>query len=197
MEVQSDLLAKTLPEVFSSSAVTTRAQTKRDVQESTSLNDSMFTDILGSDLVPESVDTVKITSRPPVCFDLVTELISREALIDAQKNDPTLEKCRVSAEKSLFSPRNQQFYWKEAVLMRKWSSTLSTVQADEWDVVQHIVVPLKFRQPVLSLAHEHPWSGHLGINKTYNRVLQHFFWPGLKSDVARYCKTPGIVTVRP
>ncbi len=73
--------------------------------------------------------------------------------------------------------------------MRKWSSTLSTAQADEWDVVQQIVVPLKFRQPVLSLAHEHPWSGHLGINKTYNRVLQHFFWPRLKSDVARYCKT--------
>ncbi len=79
--------------------------------------------------------------------------------------------------------------------MRKWSSTLSTAQADEWDVVQQIVVPLKFWQSVLSLAHEHPWSGHLGINKTYNRVLQHFFWPGLKSDVARYCKTCHICQV--
>ncbi len=68
------------------------------MQESTSLNDSMFSDILGRDLVPESADTVKMTSRPPVCFDLVTDkLLSREALIDVQKNDPTLEKCRVSA----------------------------------------------------------------------------------------------------
>lgn len=41
----------------------------------------------------------------------------------------------------------------------------------------------------MSLAHDHPWSGHLGITKTYNRVLQHFFWPGLKTDVSRYCKT--------
>lgn len=32
-------------------------------------------------------------------------------------------------------------------------------------------------------------SRHLGITKTYNRILQHFFWHGLKHDVIRYCKT--------
>ena len=26
------------------------------------------------------------------------------------------------------------------------------------------------------------------IRKTYNRVLQHFYWPGLKRDVAKWCK---------
>ena len=31
-------------------------------------------------------------------------------------------------------------------------------------------------------------SGHLGIHKTYNRVLQNFFCPGLKRDVAKLCK---------
>ena len=31
-------------------------------------------------------------------------------------------------------------------------------------------------------------SGHLGVRKTHNRVLQHFFWPGLKPDVAKWCK---------
>ncbi|XP_037615670.1 uncharacterized protein LOC119482245 [Sebastes umbrosus] len=29
----------------------------------------------------------------------------------------------------------------------------------------------------------------MGVTKTYNRVLRHFFWPGLKSDVVRYCRT--------
>ncbi len=42
-----------------------------------------------------------MTSRPPICLDLVTDkLISHEALTDAQKNDPALEKCCVSDEKS-------------------------------------------------------------------------------------------------
>ena len=52
-----------------------------------------------------------------------------------------------------------------------------------------MVVPTPLRQQVLSLAHDPAWSGHLGITKTYNRVLRNFFWPGLKSDVVQYCKT--------
>ena len=32
-------------------------------------------------------------------------------------------------------------------------------------------------------------SGHLGINKTYRKFINHFYWPGLKSDVSKYCKT--------
>ena len=40
---------------------------------------------------------------------------------------------------------------------------------------------------VLGLAHDLPMSGHLGIRKTYNRILQHFYWPGLKRDVAKWC----------
>lgn len=46
-----------------------------------------------------------------------------------------------------------------------------------------------FRSQVLALAHDHPLSVHLGINKTYNKILKHFFWPGIKSDVSRYCRT--------
>ena len=32
-------------------------------------------------------------------------------------------------------------------------------------------------------------SGHLGINKTYHKIINHFHWPGLKSDVSKYYKT--------
>ncbi len=51
-----------------------------------------------------------------------------------------------------------------------------------------MVVPSKYRS-VLFLAHEHLLSGHLGVTKTYHRILQHFFWPGLKRDVAKFCHT--------
>ena len=36
---------------------------------------------------------------------------------------------------------------------------------------------------------ESPMSGHLGINKTYHKIINHFYWPGLRSDVSKYCKT--------
>ena len=32
-------------------------------------------------------------------------------------------------------------------------------------------------------------SGHLGINKTYHKILNHFYWSGLKSDVSQFCKS--------
>ena len=43
--------------------------------------------------------------------------------------------------------------------------------------------------PVLELAHEYPWSGHFGVTKTYDRILKHFFWPGMKKEVTCFCKT--------
>lgn len=52
-----------------------------------------------------------------------------------------------------------------------------------------MVVPACYRGNVLSLAHESSWSGHLGVSKTYDLVLKHFFWPGLKADVASHCRS--------
>lgn len=89
---QIDLVAETLPGVFSSSVVTTRAQTKAD-QKSNCLHDAIFSQILGNDSLPESVDKDP-TTVASVRFDLGSDLqVSREALIDAQLSDSTLQKC--------------------------------------------------------------------------------------------------------
>ena len=60
---------------------------------------------------------------------------------------------------------------------------------DEWRVLFQIVVPISFRDNVLSIAHDHHFAGLLGVNKTTDRILRHFFWPGIKKDVVRYCRT--------
>lgn len=73
----------------------------------------------------------------------------------------------------------------DGLLMRRWAG--ETVGVD--CAIYQFVVPTAYRTQVLSLAHDHPWSGHMGITKTYNRVLKHFLWPGLKSDVVQYCRT--------
>ena len=46
---------------------------------------------------------------------------------------------------------------------------------------------MKYWALVLGLAHDHSMSGHLGIRKTYSHILRYFFWPGLKSDVVKFC----------
>ena len=35
---------------------------------------------------------------------------------------------------------------------------------------------------------ELPLSGHLGISKTHQKVLSHFYWPGLHRDVVKFCR---------
>ena len=51
--------------------------------------------------------------------------------------------------------------------------------------VEQLVLPLQCRSTVLKLAHDIPAACHLGINKTKDRVLQHYYWPG-----GRFSKDP-------
>jgi len=41
----------------------------------------------------------------------------------------------------------------------------------------------------MKLAHDSIMSGHQGVKKTYDRVIEHFFWPGVHGDVVRYCRS--------
>ena len=42
---------------------------------------------------------------------------------------------------------------------------------------------------VLELAHSIPLAGHMGKNKTAQRILQRFYWRTLYKDTADYCRT--------
>ena len=80
------------------------------------------------------------------------------------------------------------YYVNNGILMRKWRPP-DVPASDEWSANHQIVISKSYRDQILSVAHDSPMSGHLGINKTYNKILTHFYWPGLKADVSRYCKS--------
>lgn len=75
-------------------------------------------------------------------------------------------------------------FLEDSLLVRKW--TLLTADVIE-DPVFQLVLPTKWRQAVLKVAHDE--SGHSGVAKTYDCVLRHFCWPRLRRDVAAYIKT--------
>ena len=79
------------------------------------------------------------------------------------------------------------YYVEKGVLMRKWQP-LHSGQNEVWRVVDQIVIPEQCCHEILHLAHEAPMAGHLGINKTYQKMLQNFYWPGLKRDVKSFCQ---------
>lgn len=55
---------------------------------------------------------------------------------------------------------------------------------DRW----RIVVPKEKRLALLKQCHDVPTSGHLGIYKTFHRLANKFYWPGMKTDVTRYVR---------
>ena len=117
------------------------------------------------------------------------DLVSRSQLCKEQHNDPEVLPLfeRAFDEKEI-DQVPVCFYVKNGILMRKWRPPDVSAE-DEWTVNHQIVVPRVYRPEILNLAHDTPMSGHLGINKTYHKILNHFYWPGLKSDVSRFCKS--------
>ena len=112
--------------------------------------------------------------------------VSREKLIESQVEDKTLVSLFESACPSdhLVS-QPPGYFFREGVLMRKWRPPKVP---DDWQAVSQIVVPTGYRGEILKVAHDAA-AGHLGVTKTYDRVLRHFYWPGLKKDVRHFCKT--------
>ena len=117
------------------------------------------------------------------------DILSRERLLSEQHKDPDI----IQLSKRALPPEEatkvgECFYMKDGILMRKWRPP--DASPDEvWRVVHQIVVPAAYRRDVMSLAHDTPMAGHLGINKTYNRILSHFYWPKLRKDVSEFCKS--------
>lgn len=118
--------------------------------------------------------------------------LTREAFISAQRGDASLARCWSSVVKRSQCSPKQPFFVENGVLMRQHVGPSQRALCELEvcpGVVYQVVVPVSYRQHVLALGHEHFWAGHPGITKTYGRILRHFFWPAMRSEVARYCKT--------
>ena len=118
---------------------------------------------------------------------LIPDLLTKEQLINSQETDPSLATVRHVASDKKDLDTLPAFYYDQGVLMRAYRpSTLSS--SDSWSETHQIVLPTSVRHSVLKLAHDSS-GGHLGFRKTYQKVLAHFFWPGIKSDVNNFVKT--------
>lgn len=158
---EPDDCQRNFPEVFTACAVT-RAMTKAE-----------------SDTSNEDCD-FKVDFHLPESFS-----ISQQELVTEQKADASLSELfdQVQPTKEAKSSASGYFLQDEE-LVRKWIPQGMDLLGTP---VFQIVVPIKFRDKVLSCSHDQ--TGHLGVNKTYNHILRYFFWPRLKRDVAAYIKT--------
>ena len=109
---------------------------------------------------------------------------------EAQEADPTLSTVRqqlLSRQKPAF-----QGQWRKGALgayRRIWHQL-----AFNNDILvrcispssSKLVVPTSLQSSVLQHCHDLPASGHLGVDKTFSRVRESFYWPGYSRSVDQY-----------
>lgn len=167
-------------------AVTTRAQSKKAVEQL--LADQLATEGSGVALTPPSEPerAASACEAKKNDFEEAEEseeefVITRQELIELQQQDESLAEMFLAAEDpdSLFEVRGGILYTKKL-------STQEESAVEEKEAQVSIVVPEKLRKKVIEAGHDQ--AGHMGTKKTRRMIGDQFYWPGMASQIAQYCK---------
>lgn len=124
--------------------------------------------------------------------NLYNNIISKDGLIEAQNSDPSLAIIRHSVAEDKMS-KTPYFYQSEGVLMRVYRPP-HLLPSDTWAETHQVVVPESVREQVIKVAHDGQ-AGHLGMKKTYSKIMSYFFWPGMRKQVSDYIRSSHVCQV--
>ena len=101
--------------------------------------------------------------------------------IESGSKPDSREIARFGEEVKILAARWNQLTLAEGILIR-------TIPGHgKVSPVKQIVLPNALRDEILHQLHDLRISGHMGKQRTIDRVKERFYWPGLALDVARWC----------
>ena len=110
--------------------------------------------------------------------------MDRNDLSRLQKEDPSLEKYRSQTDPRKIHDGEVSFE-ENGILFR----VFKIFDANGEQATRQVVVPQPLRQQVMNVAHSSILGGHLGVKKTTDKITSNFYWPGIHSDITRFCQS--------
>jgi Integrase zinc binding domain/Integrase core domain len=154
----------------------------KNCHESTSNKDSQESNLnnnCSNEQKRKVIDFCNITSEIKQSNESFNK-IDHDTLLQEQNKDKYIIKLLQSI-KNPKSYNSDKFTIQNKILIRLYETTTG--------VQQQIVVPMSLTQVVISSGHDNPLAGHLGTKKTYQNLLQHFWWKSMKKDIKKYIES--------
>jgi hypothetical protein len=112
-------------------------------------------------------DIARLQRNDPALLDIIKYLVDREL----PENAKAAAKIKYEADK---------FVMADDRLHRLWQAS------NRSDPVLQLVAPQELRRRVFRDHHNSAMAGHLGIAKTYHKLLKGFWWEGMHADVTAW-----------
>ncbi|XP_070207587.1 uncharacterized protein [Littorina saxatilis] len=124
---------------------------------------------------------IKIKVTPVIQIEVLD--VTPDTLKKLQREDVSLKRAHEAAVKKTPESPNSKVTFKYA------KGILKRVFTDHTGTHTQVCVPQTLRHVVLKHAHDTPMSGHLATKKTRERVWSTFYWPGMCTEIQRYCRS--------
>ena len=124
----------------------------------------------------------KNESTDHMLHDCIKDISDSSNFKKEQQSDETLTKVRELAKRNVRDSEDTFFFMKNGILYRHFKMQNGVS-------LEQLVVPYKYRRTIMQISHDTPLGGHLGNKKTREKILVHFYWPGIFPDVAIYCRS--------
>ena len=164
---------------------------KEHVKRGINMINSVETETDGTDSRTVNVITRSQWKQKPV-FPLVNAVpdlkIDPDDFANEQNSCISLAKIRQdvdSCEEITRKGRTVIFIKVDSLVYRK---CLQSKDVREIGRMQ-LVVPMKYREAIMKLAHESLLSGHFSSRKTIDKIFHKFFWPKAGAEITRFCKS--------
>ena len=117
----------------------------------------------------------QVVNLPRIEFDFSLDRIRKE-----QRSDPRLNNL---LQQLLEQGKNEEYTMIDEVLYKK------VHRLNQPECTKVIYIPESMRQEVLRMYHDHPTGAHFGIERTWLKLRDVCYWPGMKTTIRRYIES--------